>query len=624
MPDPSTSWDALPNLPAETADILSGIDEDAQKKLGIDISASLRPLTETEAQDLKDEASLIIQKQIDAGIRDIELLRSKMNRELAQSRKAMEFQSQMEAQVQSEILMDKINKITEGFLSSTKSQRESTKLATKADQSMIGSNKGLEIGTWGVLEDGTTVVADSSSSSQTSSSLSWSLLGGVSIAINRQQQQQKKKPKQDDGNASASTITPSHDNRILIFADAKQDPLAKILVPALQDVLSRDDGDADDAIKNGIGIPGGVDVEVYSPTASNIPLGGNNAACVVILATSFSQPSSLTKILDRILRKTLSTDGSVGVPPTQLFCISTVGTERTDKFPYSMQNLLGGKLDTRRQIEEVILNTVRNRIQGEQIPLDYTILKLNDKISNDEMGDSPFTLRPGDVLDGPTSAGTAIEVIIQALAKQPFARNSTLSISGSIPPSSTTSVADWQEFFLPLEGPEVWRTTILTNYEGSEDAFDETDLYDQLVEYVQGWADLMVSSKGLTTPIRATSGVISRSSRQMLKQDGATLLFLPTKTGKNYMSREEELATEKERRSGGGTATSVSSNVATRKAVKEGGIDVVVEITKDKELRVRARRCNYADDAVIKELSEQTILKRLQDAVDVWKREKQL
>jgi hypothetical protein len=38
-------------------------------------------------------------------------------------------------------------------------------------------------------------------------------------------------------------------------------------------------------------------------------------------------------------------------------------------------------------------------------------------------------------------------------------------------------------------------------------------------------------------------------------------------------------------------------------------------------LRVRARRCNYADDAVIKELSEETILKRLKEAVQSWQKE---
>jgi hypothetical protein len=62
---------------------------------------------------------------------------------------------------------------------------------------------------------------------------------------------------------------------------------------------------------------------------------------------------------------------------------------------------------------------------------------------------------------------------------------------------------------------------------------------------------------------------------------------------------------------------------------REGGIDAVVEIVKDTktkevQLRVRARRCNYADDAVIKELSEETILKRLGDALDVWKKDQKL
>ena len=54
---------------------------------------------------------------------------------------------------------------------------------------------------------------------------------------------------------------------------------------------------------------------------------------------------------------------------------------------------------------------------------------------------------------------------------------------------------------------------------------------------------------------------------------------------------------------------------------KEGGVDIVVEVTTDDDLRVRARRCNYADDAVIKELSEETILKQLEGAIAVWKKE---
>jgi hypothetical protein len=49
----------------------------------------------------------------------------------------------------------------------------------------------------------------------------------------------------------------------------------------------------------------------------------------------------------------------MGNPPTQLVCVSTLGMERTNKMPYSLQNVLGGKLDKKRQVEEAIVNTVQ-------------------------------------------------------------------------------------------------------------------------------------------------------------------------------------------------------------------------------------------------------------------------
>jgi len=125
------------------------------------------------------------------------------------------------------------------------------------------------------------------------------------------------------------------------------------------------------------------------------------------------------------------------------------------------------------------------------------------------------------------------------------------------------------------------------------------------------------------------------TSRTILNQEGVRLLFLPTKTGTNYMSREEESQRENDRQRGADNG-STSSPVTRRKISRDGGIDVVVEILNSidenniddglerRQLRVRARRSNYADDAVIKELSEKTIVKRLKDAVEVWKKNQNL
>ena len=289
-----------------------------------------------------------------------------------------------------------------------------------------------------------------------------------------------------------------------------QDPIAKQILPGLVEQLKSSN------------IPK-LEIEVLAPT-STMPLGGNNAACVVCFCTSISQGSSLKNMLDRLLRKTLSA-GAIGQPPTQLVGISTVGTERTEKFPYSVQNMMGGKLEKRRQVEEVLISTVRQRATDP--PLDYTIIKLG------EIKDSQksFEIRPGDVLDDPTPVETATKVLVQAIAFQPFARNSTFCAAGTLNGEHLKTKNFWEHSFLCLEGPELLRIHDV----GS------SELYEQLVEYIQGWAAMLAESgKGLTTPVRALKGIESRSRRLVRKQDGVELLFLPTKTGKNYVSRAEE------------------------------------------------------------------------------------
>jgi hypothetical protein len=361
-------------------------------------------------------------------------------------------------------------------------------------------------------------------------------------------------------------------------------------------------------------------VEVLAPTAT-MPLGGNDADCVVVLTTSLSQASTLGRIiLDRLLRRTLGGNGKVGRPPTQLVGVSTVGTERFDKFPYSLQNIMGGKLEARRRIEEVLINEVQRRVT--QPPLDYTLVKLGELRPPKKGGDNKnqkdfFVLKPGDVLDDPTDVETAVETILQAVAYQPFARNSTLCVSGSVPASNDDDDDSaeeqqlfWDKAFLCLDGPEVWR----------HENVGDVAMYDQLVEYLQAWGSMLAETrKGLTTPVTSELLGVS-SSRLVAMQEGIELLFLPTRTGRSYVSKTEERQQESDADRNLKSSAPMAFN---RRTTKEGGIDVVVEITQDEppQLRVRARRCNYGDDTVIKELSEATILKRLKDAMEVWERE---
>lgn len=280
-------------------------------------------------------------------------------------------------------------------------------------------------------------------------------------------------------------------------------------------------------------------------------------------------------------------------------------------------------------------------------PLDYTIIKMKEGEFVQGGENADFSLLPGDVLDDATSIETATKVILQAVAYQPPARNSTMSLSGSLP-TSVLAEQDpmseelekqddfWRETFACLDGPELWRTVLLESEpSGGELSENIADYYDRLIEYLQEWADLLaLSGKGLTTPVRAetnsgldpTSMITPSTSRTLLYQDGVRLLFLPTNTGKNYISREEELRREQD---GGAKST---RNIKSRRMPKEGGIDVVVEIANTpsidgastQQLRVRARRTNYAEDAVVKELSETTIVKRLEEAIEVFKTDQEL
>ena len=197
-PDPSTAWDALNNMPS-------------LEKLGIDLN--LEPLTQDQADQLQKDASQVINEAIEAGIDDIERLRSKMNREIEASKRAMQLASDLEARQQQEKLLNRIDKLTDGFLKSNEQERKKTQLAAAANRAMEGTGRGLEMGTWGVL-DGKTVLADDGTSTSASS-----LLGSVENAVQTLQ-------KEDAGDTSseqeAATATATAENRILLIADTKQ------------------------------------------------------------------------------------------------------------------------------------------------------------------------------------------------------------------------------------------------------------------------------------------------------------------------------------------------------------------------------------------------------------------
>ncbi|KAI2510456.1 hypothetical protein MHU86_3876 [Fragilaria crotonensis] len=503
---------------------------------------------ETAAQ-LKEDAKLILENKVQEGLDELAKMRVDLKKDIESQKRAMERSSRARKEREETKLLNKIDDIYANFMNESKEMRESTKLAAAADKAMEATGGGVDVGSWGVL-GGADITLSSSFASDVSSGI---VLGSVENA--KQQQQQ--------GDAAA-TLPPA-ESRILIVADESSDPFAKQLIPtftkALQDIIA-------------------VDIEIVKPT-QQMPLGGNNAACVLFFLTSLSSPPRA--ILERLLRRTMGLGGTVGRPPTQLVAISTIGTERTDKFPYSMQNLMGRKLENRRDMEESLVTTVKER--NTQPPLDYTILKFGElKDSQDDN----FAFAPGDVLDGTTSLELATQTLIQAIAFQPAARNATLCTTGSLPIAAAEATKNgdmffWDDAFLKLKGPELVRFESLDI---------QPDKFDQLSEYLKEWGKLF---EGVS------------------KRDGFKLVFRSTRTGQNYLSKEEERELEKR-----GLKPSSST---TSRGKAEGGVQVLVELTTKGNMRVRATRTNMGPETVIKELSETTILKRLEDSLELFVRD---
>lgn len=352
-------------------------------------------------------------------------------------------------------------------------------------------------------------------------------------------------------------------------------------------------------------------------------MGGKNAQTAIIFATSLNDRSSLESLLGRILKRTAPVAGGmVGMPPSHVVLVSTLGTSRTNKMPYSMQNLFGGKLDKRRDIEETLRKVSETRIPGMQPPLDYTIAKLGEIANSDDGGsesDGFVTVRPGDLLDGDIGPNAAANVLLQALAYQPYARNATLCATGKLPGDAAVEVAEWDDMFLRLDGPELLRIDAGRGKDIGDDAILDT-VYEQLAAYVGEWASMYEGGRkgtGLTTPV-----IVRRSRKRPSALDGTVarqgvrILFQPTNTGNRYKSASEEKEVEGERDGGSGGSGPTKIKFSSKR--KDGGVEVLVEETMSGDLRVRARRCNMGEGTTVKEMSEDVIVKSLQKAINAW------
>ena len=356
-------------------------------------------------------------------------------------------------------------------------------------------------------------------------------------------------------------------------------------------------------------------------------MGGNNAQCVIIAASSLSNGrESAQKLLSRLLQRSIAPGGGgVSSPPSHFIVLSTVGTTRIDKYPYSMQNIMGGKLTKAREVEEVVISTVKGRLVSDSNvspSLDFTILNLGEIVDDEKIvgkKGGEMVVSPGDSLDGKVGVDAAANVLLQAVALRPNARNTTLSAVGGMEKGVTLGEHVWEDWFLRLEGPELWRSELMFSKEGDVDV-----TFDELANYIDEWSAQFengAKGTGLTTPVSVVKPKVSSGDGgSIVRSYNVRLEFKSTNTGSNYRSATEER--ELEQQNGQSLNKKGPPGLKTLKQKKEGGVQINVELVTspegEEQVRVRARRCNMSDSTTVKELSEETIVKNLGKAVNVW------
>lgn len=140
--------------------------------------------------------------------------------------------------------------------------------------------------------------------------------------------------------------------------------------------------------------------------------------------------------------------------------------------------------------------------------------------------------------------------------------------------------------------------------------------FDQLSEYIRLWADLFVDEKtkggmGLTTPVKIFPSAVE-AEEGVTASNGLRIVFQKTKTGASYSSTKEEKAAQ---------GDDDGKKKKQKKPKLEGGVEVLVEQLVTGAMIVRARRSDFDEDTLIKEMSEGKIVDELKKAMKVWTRD---
>jgi len=272
----------------------------------------------------------------------------------------------------------------------------------------------------------------------------------------------------------------------------------------------------------------------------------------------------------------------------RMIMISSHGVERVDRMPFSLQNAFSGALDKQRAAEQEFVLHARKHVPCFSL---LRVGKLKDDsgalpagaFSGDAAPSTRADLAAGDNLGGELPMSTAASVLVQTLRRDAavnasFSLGAPGSADASGPPLKSDG-AHWDDQFLKLIGPEVYRRGL--------DAISS----DEAQVWLREWARRFLRpGSQLTTPVAVED-----------TDDGVLLRFLTVATGYADFDVEE---TDDEK----WAATKPGAMEA--KAGKPDGALLLTAESRPNP-RVRVSRAEMAKGVVVKEMSEATVLSRL-------------
>ena len=136
----------------------------------------------------------------------------------------------------------------------------------------------------------------------------------------------------------------------------------------------------------------------------------------------------------------------------RIIYLSVHGVDRTGEMPYMMQNIKSfGSLDKQRAGEQEVKLRALKRLPS------CTIVRVAPGLVDDaEDADGRCELRPGDALEGPAPASAVGRVLMDTLTRSETI-NATFSLGALASAPSVPADAFWDDEFLRLAGPDIFR-----------------------------------------------------------------------------------------------------------------------------------------------------------------------